>query len=67
MSRLELNSVKSDSVVAEADIYAIMQAGREGLCARQLLYDLGWAWALVEMRSGVTAASGTIGRRGRAL
>lgn len=41
---------------AVAKVYAIVQAGRQGLGARQLLHDLGWEGVSVEIRSDALAS-----------
>lgn len=49
---------------AEAKAHAVVQAGREGLGARQLLHDLGWGRVSVESRSDASAACSAIVRQG---
>lgn len=49
---------------AEAAVYEIVQAGRDGLSVRQLLPDLGWARVSVVIRSDASVACGTIARHG---
>lgn len=49
---------------AEAEIYAMVQAGRKDLGARQLLHDLGWDRVSVEIRSDASAACSAIARKG---
>lgn len=42
---------------AEAEVYAIVQAGREGLGAWHLLHDLGLERALVEARASAACSA----------